>query len=166
MKLRTVVLILVAMVVGVSLVAWAGLDVKSDKKNIVAGRIKGEWAPHKKLSKRLMGDAAAALDNITFRIDTSVAKKIPDKYDEFFKGRQVYTAGTLKLRGKEYPFVLIALGGCPHVVYFREKGGEPMGDAESFYVMLAAAKDKAKDILFVGGDMPSESFTALERAAK
>ena len=166
MRTKAIAIMLIAAVLTVSVLAWAGVEVKSDKKNIAASRIEGEWAFHKNLTKRLQGGDATSLDRLTFRMDSSVANKIPAMYDKFFKDRQIYAAGILKMKDKEFPFVLIALGGCPHVVYFREKGADPLGDAESFYIMLAAAKDKAKDLLFVGSDMPSGTFAAFERAAQ
>ena len=166
MRTKAIAIMLIAAVLAVSVFAWAGVEVKSDKKNIAADRLEGGWALHKTITKRLKGGDAASLDRLTFRMDSSIAEKIPAMYDKFFKDRQIYAAGTLKMKDKEFPFVLIALGGCPHVIYFREKGADPLGDAESFYIMLAAAKDKASDLLFVGGDMPSESFAAFERAAQ
>ena len=41
-----------------------------------------------------------------------------------------------------------------------------MGDGESFNVMLAVAKDKAKDLSFVGGDFNNQPFAAFARASK
>ncbi len=65
--------------------------------------------------------------------------------------------------GKDYPFILIELFGNPHIVYFREREGDPMGDTESFNVMPASAKDKPNDLLFIGGDFSREPFAAYER---
>jgi hypothetical protein len=168
--MKIVVVAASIMVVGFAVVALAGVEVKSDEKNIVVPRIGGAWVPHDDLSQRLTGGKIdkefPKEEKIEFIIDEAVAKKIPEKYDEFFKDYRVYAAGTMKFKGAELPFVLIALGGCPHVVFFRERGGDPMGDTESFYVMLAAAKDKSKDLLFIGGDMPASTFAAFQRAAE
>ena len=38
-----------------------------------------------------------------------------------------------------------------------------MGDAESFNLILAPAKDKANDLLFIGGDFNNEPFVAYQR---
>jgi hypothetical protein len=38
-----------------------------------------------------------------------------------------------------------------------------MGDAESFNVMLAVAKESANDLLFIGGDFNNQPFSAYER---
>jgi hypothetical protein len=63
-----------------------------------------------------------------------------------------------------HAFILIEMKGNPHVVYFRERDGDPLGDAESFNVMLAVAKDKPSDLLFIGGDFNNQPFTAYERS--
>ena len=61
-------------------------------------------------------------------------------------------------------FILITHRGNATVVYFRERDGDPMGDGESFIVMLAPAKDRAKDLLLTGGDFNNQPFSAFERA--
>lgn len=155
--------ILAAAVVLAAFAAWAGVEVKQDKKNIVAARLEGKWSREEDLTKRL-NESGFSSDKIEFKLDPTVAAKIPAKHEEFFKKRRVFAAGTMKVDDKEFPFVLIALGGNPHIIYFRESGGDPMGDTESFYVMLATATDIAKDLLFIGTDMPSGAFAAFERA--
>jgi hypothetical protein len=72
-------------------------------------------------------------------------------------------AGTLTLRGAEHPFILIEQAGGPYVVYFREAGGDPMGDAESFHLSLVPAKDTQNDALFIGGDFNNQPFAAYRR---
>ena len=69
----------------------------------------------------------------------------------------------MTLRDKEHVFVLIEHRGNPHLVWFREAGGDPLGDAESFNVMLAPAKDTANDLLFIGGDFNNQPFSAYKR---
>jgi len=127
------------------------------------------------LTQRLTGRKApvgeSAGRSFEFSIDADVAGKIPAKYDKFLKGKTIYLAGTMKVQrrrggaAKGHPFVLITHKGNPHVVYFRPRGGDPMGDAESFNVALAVAKDKAKDLLLIGGDFNNQPFSAYERAA-
>ncbi|MHC4644490.1 MAG: hypothetical protein ACYTBJ_03235 [Planctomycetota bacterium] len=148
----------------------ARFKVKNEKQNVVSGRLEGKWQPHVPLTKRLLGDvfqpSASTPDCISFRTEQSVVQTIPEKYDEFLKDTTIYMAGMMTRHNKDYPFILIELFGNPHIVYFRERDGDPMGDAESFNVMLASAKDKTNDLLFIGGDFSNEPFEAYERKQK
>ena len=68
-------------------------------------------------------------------------------------------------RGTVHPFLLIAVHGNPHVLYFRERDGDPMGDGESFNLVLAPAREPASDLLFIGGDFNNQPFAAYDRQA-
>ena len=145
------------------------LEVKPDKENVVASRLCGKWVVEAKLSQRLTAgvvDRESPSGNIEFASDSAVAGKLPEKYLKFLKDNRIYMAGTMKVAGKEQPFVLIEHCGNPHVVWFRERDGDPMGDAESFNVMLAPAKNPTDDLLFIGGDFNNQPFRALERAER
>lgn len=146
----------------------ARFQVKREEGNVVSSRLEGKWQLYVLLTKRLFGEdyqlsLASSGRYVSFKSDSSVVEKIPDKYEKFLHDKTIYMAGTMKLRGKDFPFILIELIGNPHIVYFRERDGDPMGDAESFNVMLAPAKDKANDLLFIGGDFNNQPFSAYER---
>ena len=149
----------------------ARFRVKTGKDNVVASRLEGRWHPHIPLTKHLLGKRyqpgpATSSSYISFNAEPSVVQKIPAKYEKFLKDKTIYMAGIMTLKGKEYPFILTELFGNPHIVYFRERQGDPMGDAESFIVMLASATDKPNDLLFIGGDFSNEPFRAYERKQK
>ncbi|MFQ5749907.1 MAG: hypothetical protein ACE5H3_10690 [Planctomycetota bacterium] len=72
-------------------------------------------------------------------------------------------AGNATLGDKESPFILIEHSGNPHLVFFREREGDPMGDAESANVMLAPTRDRVNDLLLFGGDFNNEPFRAFQR---
>lgn len=147
----------------------ARFKIKNEKQNVVSGRLEGNWQPHIPLTKRLIGkryDAATSSGYISFSAEPSVVQKIPAKYEKFLKDKTIYMAGIMTRWGKDYPFILIELVGNPHIVYFREREGDPMGDTESFIVMLASATDKPNDLLFIGGDFSNEPFRAYERKQK
>ncbi|HUS57417.1 MAG TPA: hypothetical protein VM141_02090 [Planctomycetota bacterium] len=144
----------------------AAFKVEANKENVVASRIEGQWQRSADLTERLTGQQQPKQGGLmSFKNDPSVAGKIPAKYEEIevMRSRKVYMAGTMSYRGRDYPFILVEMNGNPHIVYFRDKEGEPMGDAESFNVMLAPAKDPADDLLFIGGDFNNQPFTAYER---
>jgi hypothetical protein len=96
--------------------------------------------------------------------EKAVPRAALEKLAASLKGKlHVYAMGWMTAREKKHPFFLTALNGNPHVVYFRERGGDPLGDAESFNVMLAVAEDRKDDLLFFGGDFNNQPFTALGR---
>ena len=140
---------------------WAQLRVEPDKENVVASRLEGQWVADAELTKRLGGRGPA---QVAFKSDATVTAKIPAKYDVFLKDKRIYMAGTMVVQGKVSPFILIEHNGNPHIVFFRDRNGEPLGDEESSIVMLAAAKDRRDDLLFMGGDFNNEPFAAYRRA--
>lgn len=144
-------------------------QVKPNKENIIAGRLVGKWKLEATLTTRLSGKSVATGVKavrpwVLFQNARYVVEEIPAKYEEFLGDKQIYQAGIMMLpKDKKYPFILIELNGNPHIVYFRERGGNRYGDAESFNLMFAAAKNPNKDMLFIGGDFSGEPFTAYER---
>lgn len=141
-------------------VSWAQLHVQAEMENVVASKLDGQWEPDAELTKRLGGRDSG---KVTFKNDGAVAGKIPAKYEQFLKSKQVFMSGVMVRKEKDYPFVLVEHKGNPYLVYFRERDGEPLGDAESFNVMLAAGKDKQDDLLFIGGDFNNQPFSAYRR---
>ncbi len=144
------------------------VKVEPDKENVVASRLEGDWQPDPDLSQRLTGNENAAMIKliISFKSDPATAEKIPAKYEKFLANKQVYLAGILTIKGektREHPFILIEHRGNPHVVFFRERNEDPFGDAESFNVMLARARERQHDLLFIGGDFNNQPFMAFSR---
>ena len=149
--------------------ASAGLKVAPDPENVVASRLAGTWQTDADLWTRLAGGKVhIPLWNYRFEADESVAAGLPDKYADFFKDKPIYLAGRVSggHLSAACPFVLTVLHGNPHVVYFRERDGDPLSDAESFNVMLARGDKPENDILFIGGDFNNQPFTAYRRVAE
>ena len=143
-------------------------SVTVDKNNVVSSRIEGDWVINKELSavlsgKDVMEGVRGKKLKISFRKDHSIIKDLPLGYYRHLKDKKIYTCGFMNMGGKTYPFYLTHITGNPHILYFRERKGVPMGDSESFNVMLAVAKEKANDMLFVGGDFNNQPFTAYKR---
>jgi len=138
------------------------IEVKKDKENVVASRLIGIWRTSPELSQSLLGGKTEK-EHIVFFEDKSIPGKLPVKYTEFLKGKQIYLAGFMTRKDKQYPFILISHKGNPHLIYFREKNGDLMGDGESFNLVITPAKDKGKDLLFIGGDFNNQPFSAFER---
>lgn len=141
--------------------AQNGLEVEPDKENIVGSLLAGSWIADDELNVRLGRNARP--DNFQFLIDHKIVDSIPAKYQSLLKNKRIYSAGTM-LRGTQgHPFVLIENNGNPHLVYFRDRGTETWGDAESFNLFVVSAAERSNDILFVGGDFNNEPFFAYRR---
>ena len=144
--------------------------VQPNKENVVASRLEGTWRPHGALTQRLTGRAVARDGEtpagiVRFQSKPGVAATIPATYQRFLADKTIFMAGRMTRRGTPHPFILITMHGNPHLVYFRERDGDPMGDTESFNLVLAVAKDRDRDLLFLGGDFNNQPFRALERQA-
>lgn len=140
----------------------AGVHIKTDNENVVASRLIGKWKIDAILSERLQGTAGRD-ETLAFVEDKTVASKLPERYVQAFMQKPLFLAGTMTRNGKEYPFILTEHHGNPYVFYFREKNGDPMGDGESFNLVIAPAKDRMKDMLFIGGDFNNQPFVAFGR---
>lgn len=158
---RTLIITAFALVLTVPCAVSAELKVKPEKDNVVSSRLEGQWEVNAAISTRLGRNRGRA---IVFKAENKVVAKIPEKYEPFLADKTIYMAGTMTLGETVHPFILIELHGNPHVVYFRERDGDPLGDAESFNVMLAVAEKTANDLLFIGGDFNNQPFTAYERS--
>lgn len=163
-----IALIAIAVTASCAVTLHAALKVQPEKENVVASRLEGSWRLNADLTQRLEGtDKPHQSENprglISFVADEAIATQVPAKYEHFLSDKIIYLAGTMIWRGARHPFILIEHKGNPCVVYFRERDGDPMGDAESFYLMLAQAKEKKQDILFIGGDFNNQPFAAHDR---
>lgn len=150
---------------------WIGpFRVEPNQQNVVASRLVGTWEPDLALAERL---GVSPADRIRFESDPEIAAKIPERYAKPLADRQIFLAGTMTRTTpaeagpsiQRYPFILLTMEGNPHLVYFRERKGDPMGDAESFNLSVIPAKDTANDLLFIGGDSNNQPFAAFHRGA-
>lgn len=150
----------ISIILATSSVASAELKVTPDKDNVVSSRLEGRWKVHETISTRLGRNQGGLVE---FKADNKIVKSIPQEYEQFLADKTIYMAGTMNRSDTVHAFILIEHKGNPHVIYFRERDGDPLGDAESFNVMLAVAKDQPNDLLFVGGDFNNQPFTAYAR---
>ena len=163
MNSRLPIVLAAALLAGATVVG--GFKVTPDKENVVASRLLGAWIPDPQLYERLKGAAPGKnAKPIEVRSAPEIVEKIPDKYGEFLNGRTLYMAGYIKRGEDESPFVLTEMHGNPHMIWFRERDGDPYGDGESCNVMLAPAKDPQNDVLLLGGDFNNEPFRPYRRA--
>lgn len=158
------------------------LKVQPNAENVVASRLEGTWVTAPALNEQL-GGGSEMHESLAFKGDKAPAflTRLPEKIaSQLAKHGPIYLAGTLTIRlrqpiqevrsdpasawqEREFPFLLLTMNGNPHVVYFRPRDGDPLGDAESFNVALAPAKDPKNDLLFTGGDFNNQGYSALRR---
>jgi hypothetical protein len=155
---------LAAVLVGSAQEKGLELDLQNGE-NVVAARLEGTWTARADLNLRLWGRDLGNQE-ITVSIDR---KAIPEDVLKKLAARgrhnlTAYAIGRIKVGGQEHPFLLTGLHGNPHVVWFRERGGDPFGDAESFNVMISPAKEPKHDLLLVGGDFNNQPFSAYGRS--
>lgn len=128
-------------------------------QNVVASAIEGIWQPD--------GEMDNKIKEVSFKKDISILDILPKKYYEYLKGKPIYFAGQLTfkrgVKKHKFPCVLITHHGNPHIVFFRDRDGETLGDAESFNLFIARKRDKKDDILFIGGDFNGEPFVSYKR---
>ena len=67
----------------------------------------------------------------------------PEEYKKFLADKLIFMSGVMIRGERRHPFILVAHKGNPYVVYFRARDGNPMGDAESFNLILAPARDRS-----------------------
>ena len=158
--MKKYIILIMLLLVFLSSFALGQLRVSYDKQNVVASRLIGKWDIDKKLNKHLGG---YALGTVSFIKDSSVIPLLPAKFNTRLGKYRIYLAGWMTMSKGKFPYLLINLKGNPHIVYFRKRGKHPYGDGESFNVMLARAKNKINDILFIGGDFNNQPFSALKR---
>jgi len=139
------------------------LQVQKEKENVVASKLEGTWQSNVQLWKRFAGNEKPENTVYIFKSDLAIAAKIPLMYLSFFEGKPIYMAGTMRRNADEHLFVLTSLNGNPHLVYFRPRGGDPLGDAESFNLFVSVARETQNDLLFIGGDFNNQPFYPFER---
>jgi hypothetical protein len=147
-------------------VAWAtGVEVKENKNNIIASRLVGSWLADNTFEKRL--GKPHGLTELTFTKDLKAAALVSEKWTRKLKdlSSTVYSSGYFTIISKAKSgrpikghYLLTTLNGNPCLLMFMSRG-----NPEGMYIMLIPSTDKAKDILFVGGDRADEVFAAFHR---
>jgi len=138
-----------------------GLVVRADPQNVVASTLIGTWALDDVLNQRLGHKGGPA--RLEFRIDPTVLAKVPAGIAKKLADFRIFAAGTMVKGDTEHAFLLTERSGNADLIWFRERNGDPLGDAESWFVAAARAEERASDLLFVGGDHNNQGFAAYKR---
>ncbi|MGK0155097.1 MAG: hypothetical protein ACI9SE_002057 [Neolewinella sp.] len=140
------------------------LKVQPDRGNVLANSLVGSWVIDVELNQRLGNRGKQP--SLQFAADASVLAGVPAPIAKQLRTSRIYLAGTMTMADKKHAFLVTEKSGNPIIVWFRERGGDSMGDTESWHASLARAEVAQADLLFLGGDRNSESFAAYERAGK
>ncbi len=146
-----------------------GLFVEPDRENIVSMRLEGTWYLARESVAPPTDKPIGTIHNelvLEFRSERQIAANLPQAFTAFLAKKRIFMAGTMNRNGTTHPFVLIEHHGNPHVLYFREHDGDPVGDAESFNLLIAVAADRADDVLFVGGRTHNQPMRKLTRSRR
>jgi hypothetical protein len=166
MRLKTFLALAILAPLGIA--ATFGLRIEPDENNICSERLAGAWVPDSELCERLGVKTRAK--RIEFVVDDSFLDAIPAKFDKYLKDKQLFEAGHATWHyesgPKSFPYLLTTHSGNPILFTFRERDGEPLGDAEAGFLMVIPAKTHDQDLLFVGGDHDNEAFRPFRRVVE
>ena len=143
------------------------LRVRPDPNHVVASRLAGAWGADPELCERL--GTKPWMERIEFTPDEGVLAQIPAELSEFIARERIWQAGTVRYveRGQERrgPYALLTHTGNTVAHIFRARDGEALGDGEACILTLVPARERAADLLFLGGDFNNEPFRAYRRVA-
>lgn len=141
-------------------------------RNVVSTQLEGSWVVDDELTERLWPDFVWKSSNVTYKFENSseVLDMIPEENCKFFHNTAtespIYMAGFFSYRKNEEPWttfhmVLTTYRGNPTIVPWSYNSSTRV--PESFNVMLARSSDESQDMLFVGGDINNQPFSAWKR---
>jgi len=142
----------------------SGVPIVSDPENVVASALAGRWRNDVDLTKRLQGVQGELVPRtLAFRIDPSVAVRVPPALARQLADTTVQLAGWMEHAGQEFPFLLLSASGNPQLAWFHGPAEDPFADGESFHLALARGVTPDLDLLLVGGDFNNQAFEAFSR---
>ena len=132
-----------------------------DNENVVGTQLAGDWEINKDLTAQLWPDYTVEMGATTmsFTDNPSIMDMLPEEECAAWLENygQLFLAGELNITttGSSIilPYVLGSLRGVPHV----------MTPDLGINVMLARAGDRDQDLLFIGGEVNNQPFTAWTR---
>ena len=144
-------------------VAFQFASASAPSENLVAQRIEGRWILDADITARL--DAQRGFQPpraFEFAKNDMVVRTLMAAYPRFL-GVPIYTGGTSVMGTEKHWFVLTGDYGNTTLMLFTPDRSEPMGDPHYLEVNMALSRDPAKDLMFIGGDLPHESAAAYRR---
>ncbi len=158
--------LLLVLLAPVCLALALDLRVEPDASNVTAGRLEGLWESDSAVAERM--GLKPDTSTLEFLPGAEFLAQIPAKFVEALAEFHLYESGTLisRAEGKvqwSRPYLLTIIHGNPHVLMFRARDGDPLGDVESANVFVAPGKEHANDLLLLGGDFSNQPFRPYRR---
>ena len=145
--------------------APGGFRVERDDRNVLSGRLAGEWVPDQDWNSDL---GSKREGSFVFEADPEVARELPEMYREMLKQSPIYESGVVRFKRagsveSRQPYLLLAMAGNQYLVTFRNRDGQRFADAEAGLVQIVIGKEAHQDRLILGGDFANEPFSAWTR---
>lgn len=165
-RLHLLPALLLVLLAPVCLALALDLRIEPNSENVTAGRLLGLWESDASVAERM--GLKPSTQSIEFLAGTDFLAQVPAEFAEALGEFHLYESGTLIYRrdGKvesSHPYLLTTVQGNPHIMLFRARNGDPLGDIESANVFVAPGKERANDLLLLGGDFNNQPFHPYRR---
>ena len=166
MNLRNT-LIAALSVAAVTTVAYAfqTLTVKPDAENVVSARIVGTWKLDNTVTRKLDPHSTLPITSTLIISDNASAGVLAGMQAAAprFVNKQIFAAGIINVDGVTHPYVLTNNDGNMFLVWFTAKDQNPVAEVTTKRIHISVAKDKANDMLFLGGETMRDADAAYDR---
>jgi hypothetical protein len=144
-------------------VAFQFASASTTNENIIAARLEGRWVVDTDITARLDPDPAATPPrSLEFARDDQVWKQLQQTYPRY-QNDAIYMAGTAILAGTKHWFVVMNKNGNALLMLFTPTRGQESGEPHQVFINMVCSREKAKDLLFLGGNLARESAVAYKR---
>lgn len=151
----------IAVLAGMALAFQSSASPADD--NLIAARLEGRWVLDATITDRLEAPRGFQPPRgFEFTQDDMVMKQLLVVYPRFAT-EAIYMSGTAHIGAEKHWFVLTNDKGNNHLVLFTATKDGPVGQPHYYNISMVCARDRMKDLLFIGGDVARESAAAYCR---
>ncbi len=147
-----------------------GIASGNGKELQLSRNLLGTWVINHDLTKRTWGskqETPKYLGKVTYRKESSVLKLLaPEARTLVLKHNlKCYLAGYMRIHNSntDVPFMVTLVKGNPAVLLFYDRNGIKRSHVVVQLASLIPAKDSRLDLLFIGGDLLTNSYSCFER---
>lgn len=165
MKFRNAMLAAVSVATVTAVALAYEIVVKSDPLNVVESRIVGAWTMDTALTRKLdPNQPTNARTSLVFQSNPDAIGYLQSGSDRF-KDLRIYGAGVLQIDGANstHPYLIYNENGNMKLFWCTPRGDDPIGVFETKTLQIAVARDRAQDVLILGGDTKGETSAAYGR---
>lgn len=136
---------------------------QADSK-FIAERLAGTWRLAPELSERLTSSQGGSFELFTITADSSILASAPAAAKAAAGSDPIALTGTLTSGNTQFLFLLAGSSGTGRLVCYKRPRAEGADiKALSIHFALIPARERGKDLLFLGGESLREPFFAYER---